>query len=340
MIHSLKSNQLKKQKAVIPCNSFEDITKGNYIKLGKIIKSWKVHENNVIKMEIEYLEDLLLKIDYALSWTFPKEEEMILSNICGDCSDDDSVSYYTCREEFESECDYATSTSKESSNSTNEISSDSSFNSSKNTKKRKLMNSLRICVTGLSSSQLNLIEASQSKLDFVLVKSMDPTVTHLITATNKDKAASRTVKYILGILYHCWIIDYQWLVDSLSNKMWVDEEEYEIQMDQYGFKNGPSKSRTKRNKLFEGFSFYLASPFKEAPNKKEMKLFIMAAGGKVVSTIDKTCIILVHENEEISLNVEWTGKYRSLISHQWIIDSISGYEIRPQSMYIIKRRNI
>lgn len=341
MIHSLKKNELKKRKTIIPSNNLngDSVPIGGYIKLGKIIKSWKVHEDNIAKKEIEFLEDLLLKIDYALSWTFPNEEDMMLSNICADCSDDD-LSYYTCREEFDSVNDDGSSTSKEIDNKKINIISSNSLNSSSSngTKKRKQMNGLRICATGLSSSQLNLIEAAQSKLNFEFVKSMDSSVTHILTTTNKHKAAPRTVKYILGILYHCWILDYQWLVDSLSKKMWVDESQYEVMMDQYGIKNGPMLSRTKRDNLFEGYSFYLASPFNEFPSKKEMKLIIKAAGGKIVTTVDKSCIILVHEKEDIPWKVEQlTGKNRSLISHQWIIDSISGYQIRLQSMYTIKK---
>lgn len=46
--------------------------------------------------------------------------------------------------------------------------------------------------------------------------------------TNKT---SRTSKYLTAILKGLWIINYQWIIDSLSSKKWLNEESYEISGD-------------------------------------------------------------------------------------------------------------
>ncbi|OQS00553.1 hypothetical protein ACHHYP_03422 [Achlya hypogyna] len=93
-------------------------------------------------------------------------------------------------------------------------------------------------------------------------------VTHVITKAMNDRRCARTAKYMLGLAYRCWIVDYthedrwlhgaygtyRWVEASMAAGYWVAEEPFEVDGDVFAAdKAMPRKCReaTATAKLFD-----------------------------------------------------------------------------------------
>lgn len=280
----------------------------NMPELDKLIEGNAKNELLHISREISVIEKYIDKIDIALTWTFPNSPIEISSQV---------------RDESVQECSYHTGIEEFGTS----LLSNTEISESQDKSERMVL-----CGTGLTSSQLKVIASAASKMGCEYTKDMDDSVTHLITVTKNGKA-SRTVKYILGIAQHCWILDMKWVSDSLTQGEWLDEEDFEVTCDQYGYKNGPKISRLSKSSLFNGMDFYLATPFKDGPSKAEVSKFIQKMGGKVTYNLSSTCVVLYHEREQKKKAIQIQNQGFITVSHQWLVDSISEYSIKSYREY-------
>ena len=85
-------------------------------------------------------------------------------------------------------------------------------------------------------------------------------VTHVVVKTDSNNGANKTLKYLQGIVHRKWIVNYQWVVDSLKERRAVNEELYEV-VDCRTLEAGPRKSRLREKGLFEGFVFFCMGPY-------------------------------------------------------------------------------
>lgn len=193
--------------------------------------------------------------------------------------------------------------------------------------------------------------------DFGLVEdvreSFSSDVTHLIIQSFKKEVENRrmcprTMKFFQAILNKCWVLDKQWVYDSIDAGVLLPEENYEICGDTASQKihNGPFNSRTSNSRgLFTGYSMVLCG-FSEEDNLKHSRMIelILMSGGNIYdiskTAIEKTVCICGFEDirslaaEELQSFADYFETY-TCVTYLWFIDSISMFQIQPVKQYQI-----
>ncbi|MDC3321578.1 hypothetical protein OAV88_03145 [bacterium] len=145
-----------------------------------------------------------------------------------------------------------------------------------------------------------------------------------------------------------WILDINWLRECAKSRKWIEETPFEIQGDMTGIQNGPHQSRIQRNekktKLFEKFCFDLEGHWDDDGHKmkrSDVRRLLKLCGAKErvggeiesrrrlrvfcepsklqVSSNSSSCSQDVLHNEDDEL----------VVSVDWILNSISAYELLP-----------
>lgn len=185
-----------------------------------------------------------------------------------------------------------------------------------------------ILSTNLDKNEIKALKSNVKKLKGKVVKEYTSKVTHVITTVNEDNIARRTLKYSIGIISGKWIVNNEWVKESLKKGKWLYEGDFEVLGD-HVCKDGPYKGRTQNQELFKDLKIYLLGSFESPnPSKKELTLLIENGGGKVMKEIDKECKIIVDrsrmrdELEEIKKEHE-----RNPISFTWLLDCTSHYKL-------------
>ncbi|KAG6549133.1 hypothetical protein Mapa_009359 [Marchantia paleacea] len=142
-----------------------------------------------------------------------------------------------------------------------------------------------LCGSGLDS-QLKVQVASFATLTgATVVTQWTSAVTHVITGTDEQGAAKRTLKYLLAMLEGKWIVRMDWINECISRMKPVAEELYLVTCDVNGFFGGPCLSRhlavSKAPKLFEDLSFYLCGDFPSVL-KADLHSLVTAGGGTIL----------------------------------------------------------
>jgi len=171
-----------------------------------------------------------------------------------------------------------------------------------------------------------------------VVRKFTASVTHIVCGEN-NRTCRRTIKYLLGVLNGLWVVCFQWVLSSLKEKTFLQEEPFEVISDTV-HSGAPKKAREstkKKRKIFRGFSFYLLGDFKPpSPSKKELQQLIKTGGGTVL-TPKQIRKIREKENKteqvmvlcDIILDEQDVKAARPLyepiplISSLWLMDSIS-----------------
>ncbi|KAJ8305181.1 hypothetical protein KUTeg_017269 [Tegillarca granosa] len=183
--------------------------------------------------------------------------------------------------------------------------------------------------------------------DFGLVEdvreSFSSDVTHLIIQSFKKEVENRRMcprimKFFQAILNKCWVLDKQWVYDSIDAGVLLPEENYEICGDTASQKihNGPFNSRTSNSRgLFTGYSMVLCARMIE---------LILMSGGNIYdiskTAIEKTVCICGFEDirslaaEELQSFADYFETY-TCVTYLWFIDSISMFQIQPVKQYQI-----
>ncbi|KAL2652727.1 hypothetical protein R1flu_020855 [Riccia fluitans] len=142
-----------------------------------------------------------------------------------------------------------------------------------------------LCGSGLDSGQKAQVASFASLVGATLVKDWSSAVTHVITGTDEQGAAKRTLKYLLAMLEGKWIVKIDWMNECILNKRPVAEDLHLVTCDVNGFFGGPCLSRhlavSKGSKLFQGLSFYLSGDFSSAL-KADLHSLVTAGGGIVL----------------------------------------------------------
>jgi hypothetical protein len=86
--------------------------------------------------------------------------------------------------------------------------------------------------TCLSSDDMEYLEKAARALGATVCKSFDRNdITHVVTQAIGENLSKRSVKFLQGILQHCWIVNMSWVKQSSLNKSWLPEAKYEIKGD-------------------------------------------------------------------------------------------------------------
>ncbi|GER29665.1 breast cancer associated RING 1 [Striga asiatica] len=143
-----------------------------------------------------------------------------------------------------------------------------------------------LCGSSLSSDDKCLLVDFASMCDATVFKFWNPNVTHVIAATDENGACSRTLKVLMGILNGRWILTTDWIKACMEANAYVDEEPYEVSLDNHGCRGGPKSGRLRASnnapKLFDKFNFYFFGEF--VPSYKSNILELVRVGGGTIIT--------------------------------------------------------
>ncbi|XP_039286778.1 uncharacterized protein LOC120351930 [Nilaparvata lugens] len=183
-----------------------------------------------------------------------------------------------------------------------------------------------IVCTGMHSNESDIVRKAVEELGgFQLENKVSANTTHVV-AYHKNH---RTVNLLKGIGRGCWIVHYDWVVNSLEAKKWLLEEPYEFTH----FSPAVKMCRLDRQAFGKYFSLDL---FKDcgrmyvSPSSKppigDMKELITQFGGSVTSN-SRVADILVGGEPRQRDNV-------LRISEKWILDCITKYTLLELDKYI------
>ncbi|KAJ7972614.1 Protein BREAST CANCER SUSCEPTIBILITY 1-like protein [Quillaja saponaria] len=218
---------------------------------------------------------------------------------------------------------------------------------------------LVFCGSALSTEEkIHLV-----KFGVTVTKFWTPNVTHVIAATDANGVCSRTLKVLMAILHGRWVLKIDWINACMEAKHLVEEEPYEVSLDNYGCRGGPKAGRLKalanEPKLFCGLSFYFSGDF--VPAYKEDLLDLVLAGEGIVLESKEELVSKSHDcrltpskllvvysldppegcklGDEVSILWERlkeaedvADKTGSQVSgHSWILESIASCKLQPFS---------
>ncbi|XP_015795209.1 nipped-B-like protein B [Tetranychus urticae] len=177
----------------------------------------------------------------------------------------------------------AKETSDESDSPSPARSTSSRSNASKNSKSNSR---ILIASTLLTADQKKTLEKLQKSLGVRITADFPSNVTHLVTKSDSNKRAVRSLKYMKALLSHKWIVSFDWITESLKAGELLPEEPYELRGTTKQPENtlgAPKISRTSKKKLLIGINFYFDGKFKAAdlPNLEELKDIVSTGGGTI-----------------------------------------------------------
>ncbi|KAL8530204.1 hypothetical protein ACS0TY_007314 [Phlomoides rotata] len=210
-----------------------------------------------------------------------------------------------------------------------------------------------LCGSALSSEEKCLVANLTTICGATMYKFWNPKVTHVIAATDSNGACSRTLKVLMAILNGKWILSMDWIKACVEANHHVDEEPYEINLDNHGCRDGPRTGRIRASenapKLFDGLSFYFNGDF--APSyKKDLLDLVRVGGGISVESLEQeiaerpTFVVYNHDNpqgcaakEASSFLLQRAAEAEDVakcinaraIPHTWILESIAACRVLP-----------
>ncbi|KAG6403103.1 hypothetical protein SASPL_135320 [Salvia splendens] len=221
---------------------------------------------------------------------------------------------------------------------------------------------LVLCGSALSSEEKCLVANLAKTTGVTLYKFWNPNVTHVIAATDSNGACSRTLKVLMAILNGKWVLSMDWVKACAEANHPVDEEPYEVNLDNHGFRDGPRTGRLRVSengpKLFHGLSFYFNGEF--VPSyKNDLLGLVRAGGGNTIESMEAavaerqsledfstTLVVYNHDNPQgcsatearfvLSKRAAEAGDVAKnidarFIPHTWILESIAACQILPFS---------
>ncbi|XP_027180435.1 BRCA1-associated RING domain protein 1 [Coffea eugenioides] len=216
------------------------------------------------------------------------------------------------------------------------------------------------CGSALSSEEKFILVKFATMCGATVSKLWESNVTHVIAATDKKGACTRTLKVLMGILNGKWILTMDWVKACTEAKHPVNEEPYEVNLDNHGCLNGPKTGRLRVSnnepKLFDGLKFYFSGDFVPA-YKIDLLDLVRTAGGTIlesaeqlmVQSLEQTtfheCLVVYNSDatracaieEEISVisrRLEEAANAAKetnspVVRHTWILESIAACKLLP-----------
>ncbi|XP_073318099.1 BRCA1-associated RING domain protein 1-like isoform X2 [Primulina huaijiensis] len=204
-----------------------------------------------------------------------------------------------------------------------------------------------LCGSALSSEEKHMMIKFASIFGAEVSKSWNSNVTHMIVATNEKGACSRTFKVLMAILNGRWVLNIDWVKSCMEAKYPVDEENYEVELDNRGVLDGPrtGRLRTLNNapKLFDGLRFYFLGDFVPA-YKSGLLALVIDGGGTVIESLEliaaqrdspeivSRCLVVYNAQDEANTRTAEAGDLAKdndarAIPHTWILESIAAHRL-------------
>ncbi|GFP82946.1 protein breast cancer susceptibility 1 homolog [Phtheirospermum japonicum] len=216
-----------------------------------------------------------------------------------------------------------------------------------------------LCGSALSSQDKCLLVKFATMCGATVFKFWNPNVTHVIASTDSDGACSRTLKVLMAILNGRWILTMDWIKACVEANHYVDEEPYEVNLDNHGCCDGAKTGRLRASnnapKLFHGLSFYFNGDF--VPSyKNDLLELVRVGGGDIIESmehiteqkhnqqpISTTYVVYNHDYPQGCTTAKETIVFERLaeaedvakdvnarvIPHTWILESIAACRVLP-----------
>ncbi|GAB6026803.1 Breast cancer 1, early onset [Chamberlinius hualienensis] len=215
-----------------------------------------------------------------------------------------------------------------------------------NVKRGYLTKSYAFVTSGINAHQLKQVKQLVQLLKGSFSPSFTPKVTsHVIVNTGKNRLAERTFKYLTGISCGCWIVSFDWVVESLKAGFGLPEEDYEALGDNNdGAHGGPTKARLNPTLLLKDFQVLIMEPFKDL-TKDQVVSLVENCGATIITHpsringITSKQLILADKNPNdntVQLYSELHRSYGlSTVNRDWLLDSVASYTVKPLHNYIL-----
>ncbi|KAK7396451.1 hypothetical protein VNO78_17470 [Psophocarpus tetragonolobus] len=219
---------------------------------------------------------------------------------------------------------------------------------------------LVFCGSALSNEEKLLLVNYASKVGATVTKFWTSNVTHVIAATDANGACSRTLKVLMAILNGRWVLKMDWIKACMEDINPVDEEAYEINVDNQGCQGGPKAGRLRalanEPKLFSGLKFYFSGDY-VSTYKEDLEELVEVGGGTVLRSKEELevkrreykvnsskCLVVYNLDppqgcklgDEVSILWQRLNDAEDLaantlqvIGHTWILESIAACKLQP-----------
>ena len=168
-------------------------------------------------------------------------------------------------------------------------------------------------------------------------------VTHLVLPTGKGQKASRTLKYLQGIVIGCAVISQDWVVVCAEQSKYVDVEDYLLVGDKVAL-GAPKAAYLDKNKasLFKDCVVSFIGDFQApCPPREELENLIVLGSGKLHKENDAVEAHKLHyvvcdastSPEEVKEATEGQAKAH-IVTHHWLLDSLSHYALQHPKGYL------
>ncbi|KAL3647708.1 hypothetical protein CASFOL_008676 [Castilleja foliolosa] len=216
-----------------------------------------------------------------------------------------------------------------------------------------------LCGSALSSKDKCLLVKFASMCGATVFKFWNPNVTHVISSTDSEGACSRTLKVLMAILNGRWILNMDWIKACMEANSYVNEEPYEVNLDNHGCCDGAKTGRLRASnnapKLFHGLRFYFNGDF--VPSyKNDLLDLVRVGGGAIIESMEQiteqkhdqqltstTYVVYNHDYSQVftvgkeSIVFERLAKAEDVakdvdalvIPHTWILESIAACRVLP-----------
>lgn len=151
-----------------------------------------------------------------------------------------------------------------------------------------LMDKMTLLGTGLTRQQIKKLETLGRMLRVKVVAEYSPEVTHVVTECTAERlVATRTTKYMMGVVAGKWILSHTWMDECLRMESPVSPGEYEALGCVSAPPGAPVLGRANAEKLrpglFSGCHIYLSGSFQGSSGKRELEGLVKAGGGTVLA---------------------------------------------------------
>jgi len=180
-----------------------------------------------------------------------------------------------------------------------------------------------IVCTSCHKDDINLVKQLVKMYGtFSFSTTVTPNTSHVVSGEGK-----RTLNLLKGLLQGCWIVTKEWVLSSLEESKWVDEEPYEMVdfspavrnlRQEKGAFQGSFKSE-----LFKDVGNVYISNNCRAP-KDELKQLVTSGGG-TVANVTRIASVVVGETR--------ADEEADCVTEKWILDSVQFHVIMPFSDY-------
>jgi len=180
-----------------------------------------------------------------------------------------------------------------------------------------------IVCTSCHKDDINLVKQLVKMFGtFSFSTTVTPNTSHVVSGEGK-----RTLNLLKGLLQGCWIVTKEWVLSSLEESKWVDEEPYEMVdfspavrnlRQEKGAFQGSFKSE-----LFKDVGNVYISNNCRAP-KDELKQLVTSGGG-TVANVTRIASVVVGETR--------ADEDADCVTEKWILDSVQFHVIMPFSDY-------